>query len=73
MVEIKGIKAAWLAEMFTITAEEYDTDNTQTITVSALSYIDRLLGSEAYANNTAAQNAVCALYAYAMAARAYNN
>ncbi len=73
MVEIKGIKAAWLAETFTITAEEYDTDNTQTITVSALSYIDRLLGSEAYANNTAAQNAVCALYAYAMAARAYNN
>jgi uncharacterized repeat protein (TIGR02543 family) len=70
MVEIKGIKAAWLAETFTITAEEGD--NAQTINVSALSYVGRLLASEAYADNAAAQNAVCALYYYAMAAKAYN-
>ncbi len=70
MVEIKGIKAAWLAETFTITATEGD--NTQTINVSALSYVGRLLASEAYADNAAAQNAVCALYYYAMAAKAYN-
>ncbi len=71
MVEIRGVKATWLTETFTITVTEGS--NTQTIEVCALSYVSRLLGSEAYAENTAAQNAVCALYEYAMAARDYDN
>ncbi len=71
MVEIRGVKAAWLAEKFTITATEGA--DTQTIGVCALTYVGKLLASEAYAENTAAQNAVCALYAYAMAAKDFIN
>jgi hypothetical protein len=71
MVEIRGVKAGWLTETFTITAEEGD--NTQTINVSALSYVGKLLDSATYADNAAARNAVCALYAYAMAAKGFNN
>ncbi len=69
MVEIKGVKAAWLCKNFTVTVTE-NTENgeqSQTVTLSALSYVAPFL--TAYDGNAAAENAICALYQYAMAAK----
>ena len=69
MVEIPGVKARWLCDPYTVVAS-LDGD-TQTISLSAMSYVGRLLASEAYGGNTDAKNAVCALWAYAQAASGF--
>ncbi len=64
LVEIRDVKASWLDKSFTVTVTEGG--NTQTVTLSALSYVEPFL--TAYNGNTAAQNAICAFCQYAMAA-----
>ena len=64
VVEIPNISAHQLSTTYTVTV-----NSTATISVSALSYVK--LMQNAYAGNTAAQNAAAAIYYYSAAADAY--
>ena len=67
-VVIEGIPAHKLGDAYTVRV----TAGTEfTVAVSALSYMNALLSSEAYAQDTAAQNAMAALYRYYTATMAY--
>ncbi len=64
VVEIPNISAHQLSTTYTVTV-----NSTATISASALSYVK--LMQNAYAGNTAAQNAAAAIYYYSAAADAY--
>lgn len=70
-VAFPGISAHKLADTFTLTIR---TDNgTATCDASALSYVHAVLTSEAYSDNQAAKDAVCAIYRYYTATMKYRN
>ena len=78
-VEIANIPAHELGEdhsIYVYTGENCfntDVDAYTTVNVSAMSYVYSILTADAYANNTAAKNAVSSLYAYWQAAAAYKD
>ena len=67
LVEIPNISAHQLAKTYTLTVSAGD--QSVTIKVSALSYVQLMLN--AYADDTNALNAAAAIYYYAMAAKAF--
>ena len=67
VVEIPNIGAHLLGTTYKIVAETEH--GSATVEVSALSYVNSML--TAYAGNTNAENAACAIYAYCAAASAY--
>ena len=71
MVEIPGVKAKQLCDRFTITAKIND-DAYQTVGVSAVTYVGRMLSAGAYDNDQTAHDVVCALWNYAQLAANYN-
>ena len=80
MVEIANIPAHLLGDTHTInvfTGEDCFKPGVYAaytqVNVSAMSYVYSLLTADAYANNTAAKNAVSSLYAYWQAAAAYKD
>ena len=71
VVEIPNIGAHLLGTTYTIVATTDSGD--ATVEVSVLSYVRGILNSSAYADDTAAKNGVCAIYAYYVAAKAYKD
>ncbi|MBR6039647.1 MAG: hypothetical protein IKP38_04105 [Clostridia bacterium] len=71
VVEIPNIGAHLLGTTYTIVATTDSGD--ATVEVSVFSYVRSILNSSAYADNTAAKNGVCAIYAYYVAAKAYKD
>ena len=67
-VKINNISAHLLGEKHNILV---NAEGEFTVTVSALSYVQGILASDAYKNNTEAVNAVIALYYYYSAAHTY--
>ena len=69
LVKITGISAHLLGKTYKLTVTT--SNGTAKVKVSVLSYVQGILNSEAYADNTVAQNAVAAIYSYYKAAYAY--
>ena len=61
IITITGVTAAWLGDDIIING---NAGGEFTITVSALSYVQKILNSSTYENDLAAKNAVSALYYY---------
>ncbi len=70
-VRIAGIKASELGDTFKITLNAGGADTV--VEVSALSYVRAVLTEEEYASNTAARQAVTAIYLYYQKTQAYLN
>ncbi len=70
LVKIPSISAHKLGDIHTITITTENENNVATVNVSALSYVYSMLKN--YPTDTNAVNAMSALYAYSLAADAYN-
>ena len=69
-MKIPGINAAKLADTYTVTVQT-DAGRTVTANLSALSYANSILTSNAYKDNETAKQAMAALYYYYHATAVY--